>query len=213
MASPTTSRVRRGPCFALAAGVPTRGVATRGRLTRSARTPWAAPRLAPRPCQGTRQRGATMQLPPASHFEPPLSEEQRGPPDYKWDPAYPGTMKPGSVDDNYPLQRVLDSDVYEVMQYEELDIDDRTPRVFIPGEDMLHWLSNQGRLMPKDISDQDFELEAEKQMSAITEEDLEYGDDDTKMIAYYSKQGQGSAAGSGADFGGFADSSGDGPGM
>lgn len=122
-------------------------------------------------------------------------------------------MKPGSVDDNFPLHRVLESDVYERMEYEELDIDERTARVFEPGEDMLQWLSKQGRLLPKDISDQDFEMEAEKQMSGITEEDLEYADDDSKMIAYYSKQGEGSALGSSADFGGFADSTADGPGL
>lgn len=150
-----------------------------------------------------------MQLPPSTHLEPPLSEDQLGPPNYKWDPAYPGTLKPGTVDDNYPLRRVLDSDVYENMKYEELDIDERTPRVFAPEEDLLQWLSKQGRLLPRGMSDEEFDSEADRQISGITEEDLDFADDDSKMIAYYSKQGEGSAAGSGADFGGFSESSAD----
>lgn len=153
-------------------------------------------------------RQPTMQLPPASHVErcePPYSEDQIGPPDYKWDPAYPGTLKPGTVDDNFPLKRCLESDVYDNMKYEEYDIDERTPRVFAPEEDLLQWLSQQGRLLPRGLSDDEFDTEAEKQMSGITEEDLEFADDDSKMIAYYSKQGEGSAAGASADFGGFAE--------
>lgn len=145
-----------------------------------------------------------MQLPPKSHvdlYEPPLSDEQKGPPDYKWDPNYPGTLKPGSVDDNYPLKRVLESDVYENMKYEELDIDERTPIVFEPEEDLLQWLAQQGRLLPRGLSDDEFDVEAERQMSGITEEDLEFADEDSKTIAYYSRQqGDGNSTAASGDF-------------
>lgn len=155
-----------------------------------------------------------MQLPPATQPEPPLSPEQVGPPDYKWDPAFPGTLKPGSVEDNYPLHKVLESDVYENMVYEELDMDDLSPVVFQPEEDLLEWLAKEGRLLPRGMTDDEFESEAEMQISGMSEEDLEFADDDSKMIAYYSRQGEGSAAGASADFGGFAESSSDiGPGF
>ena len=147
------------------------------------------------------------QLPPASHEEPPLTDEQKGPPGYKWNPDYPGTLKPGSVEDNYPLWRVLESDVYEKMQYEERDLDERDPIIFEPDEDLLHWLAEQGRLLPRGMSEEEFEMQAETQISGMTEEELDYADDDSKMIAYYSKQGEGTAAGASSDFGGFADSS------
>lgn len=130
-----------------------------------------------------------------------------GPPAYKWDPNFPGTLKPGSVDENYPLRAVLESDVYDNMVYEELDMDDRTPFVFPPEEDLLEWLAKEGRLLPRDVPEDEFDSEAEKQISGITEEDLEFADDDSKMIAYYSRQGEGSAAGASSDFGGFAESS------
>lgn len=149
-----------------------------------------------------------MLIPPKPNkdIEPPLSPEQVGPPEYKWDPNFPGTLKPGLVDDNYPLSEVLESGVYENMKYEELDMDGREPQIFELEEDLLEWLSKQGRLISRDAEDDDeFETDVEKQMNGITEEDLEFRDDDSRMIAYYSKQGEGSAMGTGSDFGGFAD--------
>lgn len=150
-----------------------------------------------------------MQLPPDTHEEPPLTRDQLGPVNYKWDPDYPGTLKPGSVDDNYPLRRVLESDVYENMVYEELDIDERSPYVYPPEEDMLQWLAREGRLLPREMTDDEFDSEVDKQISGITAEDLEFADDDSKMIAYYSRQGEGSAAGASSDFGGFSEGAGD----
>lgn len=148
-----------------------------------------------------------MQLPPATNYwEPPLTEAQKGPAEYKWDPNYPGTLKPGLSEDNYPLEDVLNSGVYENMVFEETDMDDRTPLVFPLQEDLLEWLAKEGRLIPKDAADEDLDVEAEKQIKGITEEDLEYNDDDDKMIAYYSKQGEGSALGASNDFGGFSES-------
>lgn len=154
------------------------------------------------------RRAPRCQIPPPNgYWEPPLSEEQRGPPRYAWDPTFPGTLKPGSVDDNFPLEKVLASDVYRRMEYVEMDIDERTPQVFPPDEDFLEWLAREGKLLPRGLSDDEFDTEAEKQMTGITEEDLEFADDDSKMLAYYSRQGEGSAAGASSDFGGFSESS------
>lgn len=150
-----------------------------------------------------------MQLPPPNQYEPPLPEEERAPPDYKWDPDFPGTLKPGTVEDNYPLARVLASDVYENMVYEELDMDERCQDLFEPDEDFLEWLMKEGRLIPRNTENEDIEMEPDSQMDGITEDELGYGDDDSKMIAYYSRQGEGSVEGSSSDFGGFSESSAD----
>lgn len=154
-----------------------------------------------------RPRVPRMQLPPPGAIpSPPLTEEQVGPPDYKWDPAYPGTLKPGSKEDNFPLDEVLASGVYERMQYQEYDTDACDPVIVEPDEDLLEWLAREGKLIPRNATEDEFDLEADRQATGITEEDLEYGEDDDKMLAYYSRQGEGSAAGASADFGGFAES-------
>lgn len=150
-----------------------------------------------------------MQLPPLDFEEPPLSPSERAPEGYVWNPDYPGTLKPGSEQDNFPLEKVLASGVYDRMVYEEIDMDDCTPQVYPLAVDMLHWLAEQGRLLPREMTDDEFDTETEKQISGITEEDLEFADDDSKMIAYYSKQGEGTATGAGPDFGGFSESSAD----
>eukprot|EP00171_Calliarthron_tuberculosum_P008001 IDg8001t1 len=56
-----------------------------------------------------RSRGASMQLPPSSQreLEAELTEEQRGPKGYVWDKDFPGTLKPGTCKDNWPLEDVL----------------------------------------------------------------------------------------------------------
>lgn len=148
-----------------------------------------------------------MQLPPAAHEEPPLTDEEKGPPGYVWNPDFPGTLKPGTVNDNFPLEKVLASDVYERMQYEELEMDEIQTHIFQPDQDILQWLAENKRLLPRGVSDEEFETEAERQISGITEEDLDYGEEDEKMIQYYYKQGEGNSAGAGTDFGGFAESS------
>ncbi len=148
-----------------------------------------------------------MQLPPpGSHWEPPLTAEQRGPENYKWDPNFPGTLKPGTCEDNWPLADVLASGVYERMVYQEFDTDECKPVIAEPDEDLLEWLAREGRLIPRDVSEDEFDVEPDRHTVGITEEDLEYGDDDGKMLAYYSRQGEGSAAGSSTDFGGFSES-------
>lgn len=154
-----------------------------------------------------------MQLPPGSHEEPPLTDLEKGPPGYKWDPSFPGTLKPGSEEDNYPLDIVLASGVYERMQFQELDMDELDKQIFTPDEDFLQWLAVHGRLLPRDLTEEELESEAEKQISGITEEDLDFADEDSKMIAYYSRQGEGSSAGASADFGGFSESFVDRPGL
>lgn len=152
-----------------------------------------------------------MQLPPEAFKkrEPELSPEQRGPPDYNWNPDYPGTLKPGSVPDNFPLEKVLESDVYKNMVYQELDIDERDGEIFPLEEDLLEWMAKEGRLMSRGSDEEDGDGDVDKQITGITEEDLDYGEDDSRMIAYYSKQGEGNTAGASSDFGGFAESTGD----
>lgn len=147
-----------------------------------------------------------MQLPPdaATRGEPPLSDEQRGPENYVWDPTFPGTVKPGlALDDCFPLSEVLDSEVYERMVYQELDMYEICPEIHTPDKDLLEWLAAEGRLLAEDgEADED----GNARMTGVTEEDLDFGDEDDKMLAYYSKQGEGSALGAGSDFGGIAES-------
>jgi hypothetical protein len=152
---------------------------------------------------------ARMQLPPnpAAWPEPPLTEEQLGPDTYKWDPAFLGTLHPGIGEpDCFPLDEVMSSGVYERMKYQELDRYERSPELFDPDEDLLEWLVGVDRLLPRDIDDAELEMEVEKQIAGITEEDLEFGEEDSRTLAYYSKQGEGSSLGSSSDFGGLAES-------
>lgn len=146
-------------------------------------------------------------LVPPPYYNPPLHEDDQPPPNYKWNPNFPGTMKPGLTPDNFPLEKVLASDVIDRMVYEEIDMDARTRHIFAPDDDLLEWIAKKGRLIPSDVANEDIEMEPDTQLEGITEEDLDYADDDSKMIAYYSKQGEGSATGSSFDFGGFSESS------
>lgn len=152
-----------------------------------------------------------MQIPPNPElFEGvPFPKRDQAPPEYRWDPTFPGTLKPGLVEDNFPLDKVLESDVYERMVYDEFDMDERVADIIEPEEDLLEWLAKKGRLIPKDAEDNDFELDAETQIatSGDAEEMDGFADDDSKMIAYYSRQSEGSAEGASLDFGGFSESS------
>lgn len=155
-----------------------------------------------------RRAQPAMLVPPFKQIEPPLTPQELGPKGYTWNDDYPGTMKPGQVEDNFPLERVLASDVFEKMQYQELDMDERADEIFGPDEDLLDWLSKNNRLITKGASDEDIDM----QMNASDSEQENapfVEDDDDKMIAYYTKQGEGSSTGSSFDFGGFADSTSD----
>jgi hypothetical protein len=150
-----------------------------------------------------------MQLPPnpAAWPEPPLTPEQIGSELYKWDPTYPGTMSPGIGEpDCFPLDEVMNSGVYERMVYQELDMYDRSPEIYQPDADLLEWLVKTDRILPRDMDDAELEMEAEKQIVGITEEDLDFGDEDARTLAYYSRQGEGASYGASPDFGGLAES-------
>jgi hypothetical protein len=154
-----------------------------------------------------------MQIPPLVNGkprpEPPLNPVQRGPEGYTWDPSYPGTMHPGiAQDDCFPLASVLESGVYERMEYQELDMYERSPEIFTVDDDLLDWLAREGRFLERGAEDGDLDADSDKMVAGVTEEDLDFADDDDKMLAYYSKQGEGSAVGAGSDFGGVADSGG-----
>lgn len=145
-----------------------------------------------------------MQIPPdwKTRPEPPLDELQVGPPDYTWDPTFPGTLKPGNkLDDCFPLQTVLDSKVYERMVYQELDMYDICEDIHTPDDDLLAWLSREGRLLG---GEEDEDEEGTK--TGVAEEELDFSEEDDKMLAYYSKQGEGSSVGASSDFGGMAES-------
>lgn len=139
-----------------------------------------------------------MQLPPPDilALEPLLPKEMAGPPDYKWDPDFPGTIKPGQCEDNFPLEDVLNSGVYERMKYDERDIDECAPVIHEPDEDLLQWLAKEGRLLPRDvdIANNDEVLAMKGGVATVAEEDLadfnnNTGEEDDKsMLAYYSRQ-------------------------
>lgn len=111
------------------------------------------------------------------------------------------------MDDNFPLERVLESDVYKNMVFDEFDMDERVAEIVEPDDDLLEWLDRNNRLIPRDATTDDYDLDsADAQMAALTEDDLDYADDDSKMIEYYSKQSEGAQSGTSLDFGGFSDS-------
>lgn len=147
-------------------------------------------------------RNVRMQRPPASQVElqPELPEGMRAPEGYKWDPDFPGTIKPGLSDDNYPLDEILQSGVYERMKYEEKDIDACEPIVHKTDEDLLEWLKKLGRLLPRDADVGD---DAVAEALAVADDDD--NDEDKAMLAYYSRQRDG--APTEGDFGGMSDSS------
>jgi hypothetical protein len=163
----------------------------------------SAPR---RPARHAARATPRAQVPPdwATRPEPPLDEDQRGPVGYVWDPNFPGTLKPGlKLDDCFPLEVVLDSEVYERMVYQELDKYAICPEIHSPDEDLLEWLAKEGKLL---VEDEELEDEAQRQVMGVTEEDLDFSEEDDKMLAYYSKQGEGSSLGASSDFGGIAES-------
>lgn len=156
-------------------------------------------------CGRRRRASPTMQIPPdwKTRPEPPLDDLQKGPADYEWDPTFPGTLKPGrKLEDCFPLETVLESKVYERMVYEELDMYAINEDVHIPDDDLLAWLSREGRLLG---GEEDDDEEGGKQ-AGVTEEELDFSEEDDKMLAYYSKQGEGSSVGASSDFGGMAES-------
>jgi hypothetical protein len=117
-------------------------------------------------------------------------------------------MHPGiQQDDCFPLAEALASGVYDRIQFQELDLYERSSELFKIDEDLLEWLARENRFLSSDGDSDDLEADADKQLAGVTEEDLDFADDDDKMLAYYSKQGEGSAVGAGSDFGGLADSS------
>lgn len=92
------------------------------------------------------------------------------------------------------------------MVYDEFDMDERVAEIVEPDEDLLEWLDRNNRLIPHDAPTDDFDLDSDPQMTVLTEDDLNYADDDSKMIEYYSKQSEGAQTGTSLDFGGFSDS-------
>lgn len=148
-----------------------------------------------------------MQIPPKDirDIEPPLSADMAGPDTYKWDPNYPGTIKPGTHPENFPLADVLASGVYERMYYTEVDYDDCEPVIHEPDEDLLEWIAKQGRLLPRD-EDGDEPTVNVPDPESLAEDDLDFEqDDDKSMLEYYSRQRDGAADSS--DFGGVSESS------
>lgn len=85
-------------------------------------------------------------------------------------------------------------------------MDERVAEIVEPDEDLLEWLDRNNRLIPRDAATDDFDLDSDAQTTALTEDDLDYTDDDSKMIEYYSKQSEGAQTGTSLDFGGFSDS-------
>ncbi|GAB0495729.1 hypothetical protein MMPV_007034 [Pyropia vietnamensis] len=145
-----------------------------------ARTAPRRPSLAPRWCFGV-----TMQLPPASAFQPPLAEELQPPKGYTWDPNFPGTLKPGMVPDNFPIQSVLESGVFENMAFRELDEDERDGDMTPLSDDLLEFLAVNGRLL-------DEATEAETAdgnvVSRLPGEELDFGgDEEDKVLQLYSR--------------------------
>lgn len=91
------------------------------------------------------------------------------------------------------------------MVYDEFDMDERVAEIVEPDDDLLEWLDRNNRLIPRDATTDDFDLESEA--AQMTDDDLDYTDDDSKMIEYYLKQSEGADTGTSLDFGGFSDSS------
>lgn len=151
------------------------------------RPPLGLARTAPRqpsPASG-RRLGVTMQLPPASAFQPPLTEEMQPPENYTWDPDFPGTLKPGKVPDNFPIQAVLDSGVFDNMKFQELDEDERDGDMTPLSDDLLEFLAANGRLLDEATEAEAGEGPARGRMAG---EELDFGgDEEDKVLQLYSR--------------------------
>ena len=139
-------------------------------------------------------------------YIPPLTEEQKPHESYKWNPNYPGSLKPGG-EDCFPLDEVMNSGVLENMIFDERDIDERPSEIFEVEEDLLEWLAKENRLLPSGSVEDEWEMEAEQASSGVTMEDLQFGDQEDRTLAYYLQHGEGTAIGESSDFGGVSDSS------
>lgn len=113
-------------------------------------------------------------------------------------------MKPGLVEDNYPLKDVMESEVYNNMVYDEFDMDERCCDICEPDLDFLEWLSKEGRLIPREAENDEIEMEPDAQLTEFSEDDMDYNDD-SKMIAYYSRQTDENATSTDFEFSGFSD--------
>eukprot|EP00179_Madagascaria_erythrocladioides_P004550 CAMPEP_0198310764 /NCGR_PEP_ID=MMETSP1450-20131203/2711_1 /TAXON_ID=753684 ORGANISM="Madagascaria erythrocladiodes, Strain CCMP3234" /NCGR_SAMPLE_ID=MMETSP1450 /ASSEMBLY_ACC=CAM_ASM_001115 /LENGTH=145 /DNA_ID=CAMNT_0044013611 /DNA_START=164 /DNA_END=601 /DNA_ORIENTATION=+ len=106
-------------------------------------------------------------------------------PEFNWNKEYVGTMVPGTDGDNFPLEDIMH--VAGSMKYDELDEDERVAEILEPDEDILEWLASKGRLIPRGVEEDDDEFEMKRQMTGITEEDLEFDGDEDDMLSYYNR--------------------------
>lgn len=132
-----------------------------------------------------RPLGVTMQLPPASAFQPPLTEDMKPPENYTWDSDFPGTLKPGKVPDNFPIQAVLDSGVFDKMMFQELDEDERDGDMTPLSDDLLEFMAVNGRLLDEEAEAETGESGARGRMAG---EELDFGgDEEDKVLQLYSR--------------------------
>ncbi|KAJ8907745.1 hypothetical protein NDN08_007851 [Rhodosorus marinus] len=118
----------------------------------------------------------------------PLHPDQKGPAGYIPIEEHPGTFPPGSAGDNYPLESIMD--VVDDCEYLQLDIDEVTPVTHEIDVDLLEYLDGLNRLLPRSEEDDVLDEDMQRQMTGITEEDLDYVDnDDEEVLTYFTRTG------------------------
>jgi len=136
--------------------------------------------------------GVTMQLPPASAYQPPLTPEMLPPKNYRWSPDFPGTLKPGLVPDNFPIPQVLESGVYDNMKFQELEADDRDGDMTPLSDDLLEFMAVNGRLLDEEAEAETGEGGAR---GRLVGEELDFGgDEEDKVLQLYSRSASAAVA-------------------
>jgi len=118
----------------------------------------------------------------------PYTPPMKGPDQFVPVEGHPGTFPSGTGGDNYPLEEYVG--IADKVGHQELEIDAVSPEIFPPAEDLLEFLDSINKLVARSDEDDELDEDVKRQMTGITEEDLEYGDsDEEEVLTYFTRSG------------------------
>lgn len=95
---------------------------------------------------------------------------------YKYDKKYPGTAPPGTVEENFPLNEVLNLKINN-LNVQEYSRDEQCGVVRGADEGILDWLKKKGKIKPRSSEDIREDIVEKNQTLLEDEFDFEDGED------------------------------------
>lgn len=95
---------------------------------------------------------------------------------FKFDPDYPGTAPPGSVEENFPLKEVLELKINN-LNVQEFSREQHCGVIRGADESILDWLQSKGKIKPRLNEDTKDDLVEKNQTLLEDEFDFEDGED------------------------------------